>query len=77
MYYRTMKLIKTAAAAVVLALALTACSATNVSNMRDAKPVTDEGDHYATLALLNEASSIRLEKDMISWGDHWSVKVND
>jgi len=72
-----MKLIKTLAAVTLVAIALTGCSALNISSMKEEKPVTDEGDHYATLGILSDAETIRLEKDAISWGDHWSVKVND
>lgn len=72
---------KFTAAILALSCAITMTACTNSTATTRNAPALSAVDHEAkvedTLQTLNDASVIRLKKDFISWGDHWTVYADD
>lgn len=72
---------KFAAAILALSCAVTMTACTSSTATTSNAPATSAVEHETKvqdmLQTLNDASSIRLKKDFISWGDHWTVYADD
>lgn len=69
------KMLSSITIALACALGMSSCTITTINTSSHPNVSVEEHKSYVdkTLNTLNKAHNIRLKKDVISWGDHWTV----